>query len=105
MVSILASRECYRDEYWRKHDPILDDRLLWRAQTFRHTVHLLPGQTILERGRGGLHFTRSHLSVSRKAAKLETIRFWTRASKNLPMFKPAAEIFRLRLSSAHPSPV
>ena len=75
MVSILASRECYRDEYWRKHDPILDDRLFWRAQTFRHTVHLLPGQTILELGCGGLHFTRALLRVSRKANPITSVTF------------------------------
>src|SRR5260370_26164975 len=64
LVSILASRERYRDEYWRKHDPILDDRLFWRAQTFRHTVHLLPGQAILELGCGGLPFPRAPPRVS-----------------------------------------
>ena len=37
LVSTLAIRERYRDDYWQKHDPIADDRLLWRAQTFRHT--------------------------------------------------------------------
>ena len=52
LICNLAVREQYRDEYWREHDPIVDDRLLWRAQTFRHTVHLLPGQTILELGCG-----------------------------------------------------
>ena len=41
--SALAVRERYRDDYWRKHDPIAADRLLWRAQAFRHIVHLLPG--------------------------------------------------------------
>lgn len=75
LVSILASRERYRDEYWRKHDPILDDRLFWRAQTFRHTVHLLPGQAILELGCGGLRFTRSLLRVSRKANPITSVTF------------------------------
>jgi dolichol-phosphate mannosyltransferase len=65
LVSILAVRERYRDEYWRKRDPILEDRLLWRAQTFRHTVHLLPGQTILELGCGELRLTRALMRVSR----------------------------------------
>lgn len=62
----LVARESYRDHYWRKRDPIVEDRLLWRAQTFRHTVHLLPGQTILELGCGQLRFTRALLHVSRK---------------------------------------
>src|SRR5438876_5513691 len=66
LISTLAIREQYRDEYWRKRDPIADDRLLWRAQAFRHTVHLLPGQTILELGCGQGFFTRALLRVSRR---------------------------------------
>lgn len=62
--SVLAVRERYRDDYWRKHDPIVEDRLLWRAQTFRHAVHLLPGQTVLELGCGEGLFTRALLRVS-----------------------------------------
>ena len=65
LVSILELRERYRDEYWRKRDPIIEDRLLWRAQTFRHTVHLLPGETILELGCGQLRLTRALSRVSR----------------------------------------
>lgn len=71
----LAVRERYRDEYWRKHDPIVDDRLLWRAQTFRHTVHLLPGQTILELGCGYGQLTRSLLRVSREENPITAITF------------------------------
>jgi hypothetical protein len=33
LVSALAIRERYRDDYWQRNDPIIDDRLL-RAQTF-----------------------------------------------------------------------
>ncbi|HEY8650399.1 MAG TPA: hypothetical protein VIL70_05750, partial [Chthoniobacterales bacterium] len=61
--SVLAARERYRDDYWRKHDPIAADRLQWRAQTFRHIVHLLPGQTILELGCGEGLFTRALLQT------------------------------------------
>ncbi len=64
LFGMLAVRERYRDDYWRKHDPIVDDRLLWRAQTFRHTVHLLPGQTILELGCGEGRLTSVLLRVS-----------------------------------------
>ena len=60
-----AVRERYRDEYWRTHDRIVEDRLLRRAQAFRHTVHLLLGQSILELGCGGGRFTRALLRVSR----------------------------------------
>ena len=46
-TKILGLREKYRDQYWQERDPILKERLSWRAQTFRHMVHLVPGQTIL----------------------------------------------------------
>jgi dolichol-phosphate mannosyltransferase len=73
--STLAVRERYRDEYWRKRDPIAEDRLLWRAQTFRHTVHLLPGQTILELGCGEGLFTHALLQVSRGENRITTMTF------------------------------
>ena len=75
LISTLAIREQYRDEYWRKRDPIADDRLLWRAQTFRHTVHLLPGQTILELGCGELRLTRALLRVSRGENPITAVTF------------------------------
>jgi dolichol-phosphate mannosyltransferase len=75
LVSTLAIRERYRDDYWQRNDPIIDDRLLWRAQTFRHTVHLLPGQTILELGCGELRLTRALLKVSRGENPITAVRF------------------------------
>jgi dolichol-phosphate mannosyltransferase len=71
----LEGRERFRDEYWRKHDPILKDLLLWRAQTFRHTVHLLPGQTIVELGCGKLQFTQALLQVSRGENPITAVTF------------------------------
>jgi dolichol-phosphate mannosyltransferase len=73
--SALAVRERYRDDYWRKHDPIAADRLLWRAQAFRHIVHLLPGQTILELGCGEGPFTRALLRVSRGENPITAVTF------------------------------
>ena len=75
LISTLAIREQYRDEYWRKRDPIADDRLLWRAQAFRHTVHLLPGHTILELGCGELRLTRALLRVSRGENPITAVTF------------------------------
>ena len=75
LLATLAIRERFRDEYWRNRDPIVDDRLLWRAQTFRHTVHLLPGQTILELGCGELRFTRALLRVSRAETPITAVTF------------------------------
>src|SRR6266404_2105042 len=73
--SALAVRERYRDEYWRKRDPIAADRLLWRAQAFRHIVHLLPGQTILELGCGEGLFTHALLRVSRGENPITAVTF------------------------------
>ena len=56
-IVILAIREQFRDRYLQHRDPIAEDRMLWRGQTFRHMVHLLPGQTILELGCGQEIFT------------------------------------------------
>jgi SAM-dependent methyltransferase len=61
----LGARERYRDRYWTRKDPILDDRLTWRAQTLRHLAHLLPGQSILELGCGQGLFARKLLEVTR----------------------------------------
>jgi SAM-dependent methyltransferase len=64
-IKTLATREEYRDQYWENRDPIADERLLWRAQSFRHMVHLLPHQSILELGCGKGHFTRQLVRVTR----------------------------------------
>ena len=55
--------------------PILEDRLLWRAQTFRHMVHLLPGQTILEIGCGQGMFTSKLHRVSRGENAITAVTF------------------------------
>jgi dolichol-phosphate mannosyltransferase len=71
----LKNRELYREQYWHKRDPILNDRLLWRAQTFRHLVHLIPHQTILELGAGQGAFTRQLLYVSRGENPITSVAF------------------------------
>ncbi|SRR6266567_5461668 len=73
----LKHREQYREQYWHKRDPILHDRLLWRAQTFRHLVHLVPNQTILELGAGQGAFTRQLLRVSRGENPITSVTFNT----------------------------
>jgi SAM-dependent methyltransferase len=71
----LYLRQQYRDEYWEKRDPIADERLLWRAQSFRHKVHLLPKQTVLELGCGKGYFTRQLLHVSRGENPITCVTF------------------------------
>jgi dolichol-phosphate mannosyltransferase len=73
--STLAIRERYRDDYWQNNDPIIKDRLLWRAQAFRHAVHLLPGQRILELGCGQGLFTRALLRVCREENSITAVTF------------------------------
>jgi dolichol-phosphate mannosyltransferase len=75
LIGCLAMRERYRDDYWRDRDPIIRDRLLWRAQSLRHTVHLLPGQTILELGSGEGRFTRALSRVTRGENPITSVTF------------------------------
>ena len=48
----LALRERYREHYQRELDPLLHERLRWRAHAVRQLTHLIPGQSILELGCG-----------------------------------------------------
>ena len=75
IIARLSSRESFRERYWERNDPIVDDRLLWRAQTFRHLVHLLPGQSVLELGCGRGRFTRQLVRVSRGANPIVAVTF------------------------------
>jgi SAM-dependent methyltransferase len=83
-VRILRMREKFRDQYWQERDPINDGRLLWRAQIFRHLVHLLPGQTILELGCGKGFFTRQLVRVSRGQNPITAVYFSPQESPYQP---------------------
>ena len=61
----LARRERYAAEYRRHRDPIAGERLIWQAHTFRHLVHLLPGESILEIGGGDGAFTKALMTMTR----------------------------------------
>jgi dolichol-phosphate mannosyltransferase len=74
-IGALADRERFRDRYGRDRDPIYEDRLLWRAQTFRHMVHLLPGETILVLGCGRGDFVRHLRGVSRGQNPITAVTF------------------------------
>ena len=75
MTDTLALRERVREAYWKRRDPIVEDRMLWRAQTFRHIMHLLPGDTILEIGCGDGASTRQLARVTRGECRLTAITF------------------------------
>jgi SAM-dependent methyltransferase len=74
-IENLRIREQYREQYWQRQDPILNERLLWRGQTFRHLVHLLPNQTILELGAGQGSSTRQLLRVCRGENSITSVTF------------------------------
>lgn len=74
-IETLGLREQYRDQYWLTRDPIYHDRLLWRAQSFRHMVHLLPRQSILELGCGQGLLTRQLVRVSRGENPITSVSF------------------------------
>jgi dolichol-phosphate mannosyltransferase len=74
-IKTLGIREKYRDQYWLKRDPIYKDRLRWRAHAFRHMVHLLPGQSILELGAGRALFTRQLLRVCHDENPITSVTF------------------------------
>ena len=65
--------------------------MLWRAQTFRHMVHLLPGQTILELGCGRGIFTRQLARVSRGENSITAVTFT--ANTNRPADLPVQVAF------------
>ena len=75
LATTLAIRERHREWYLRERDPIAADRMLWRAQTFRHLVHLLPGQSILEVGCGRGVFTRQLAKVTRGENPITAVSF------------------------------
>jgi SAM-dependent methyltransferase len=65
VIATLAIRERFRDAYLAKRDPIAEERLSWRAQSLRHLVHLVPGQSILEFGAGEGRYTRHIAEITR----------------------------------------
>src|SRR5262245_50698915 len=86
MISTLNMREHVRTTYSKHHDPIFDDRVRWRAQSFRHIMHLLPGHTILELGCGDGAFTRQFVDTTRNECAITAVTFDLNASRpaNLP---------------------
>ncbi len=91
---VIALREQNRDRYWLKKDPIYEQRLLWRAQSFRHLVHLLPSETILELGCGRGIFTRQLARVSRDENPITAVSF-DPAVRELEEAPPTVDFFNI----------
>ncbi|MGD9026206.1 MAG: glycosyltransferase [Desulfobacterales bacterium] len=66
--------------------------MLWRAQSFRHLIHLLPGQSILELGCGRGIFTRQLAFVSRGENSITAVTFIS-DSKKKPDLPSAVDFF------------
>jgi hypothetical protein len=86
---LLAVREEFRDNYSQRRDPIQTERLLWRAHSFRHLTHLLPGQSVLELGAGRGHFVSALLAISRGENPITALRFLPTEAP--PFASPAVE--------------
>src|SRR5215472_5635698 len=86
MIGTLSMREQVRSVYSKRRDPIFADRMLWRAQSLRHLMHLLPGHTILELGCGDGVFTRQLAYTTRNECPITAVTFDLNASRptNLP---------------------
>ena len=95
-IQALAAREEFRERYSRYRDPIREDRMLWRAQSLRHIVHLLPGESILELGSGANEFTRQLHKVTRGENLITAVTF--RSGRGVEASLPS-EVEHLRLES------
>lgn len=69
----LARREIHAKDYRERLDPIAGERLLWQAHIFRHLVHLLPGESILEIGSGDGSFTEALATMTHGRNKLVAV--------------------------------
>lgn len=86
------ARERNKDAYLLHRDPIYRDRLHWQAHTFRHIVHLLPGETILEVGAGRGLFAAALAEVTRAR---NPITAWTFDPEAVPCGNDGSAIERI----------
>ena len=100
-IETLATREQYRDWYLHHRDPIAKDRMLWRAQSFRHLMHIMPGETILELGCGEGLFTRQVLHVTRGENPISAVTF---SSEYTWLFSPHLNVEHI-LAKELPGPL
>ena len=97
-IEAIAARERVSDRYWTRKDTILAKRLRWRAQTVRHTFHLLPGESLLELGCGSGAQTRAIHAAARGECPITAATFAaepTSALNALSAGCPGVEVVRL----------
>jgi hypothetical protein len=66
----LGAMERSREAYWLRYPGTSPTKLRWRALTFRHSFHVLPGETILELGAGSGIWTEHLAEVLREETRL-----------------------------------
>ncbi len=71
----MVLRERAGDRYWTKEDHLGELRCWWRAQTVRHTFHVLPGETFLELGAGSGMLTRPLARATRGECPITAVTF------------------------------
>jgi dolichol-phosphate mannosyltransferase len=64
-LDAIRRREQVADRYWTLKDTIRELRLRWRAQTVRHMLHLLPGESILVLACGSGTLVQALVAVTR----------------------------------------
>lgn len=99
VAAVLGERERFREVYLAHRDPIAADRMLWRAQAFRHLVHLLPGETILELGGGSGVFTRQLARVTRGENPITAVTFAGAAGRDADARELPPSVTRVRAVS------
>jgi SAM-dependent methyltransferase len=94
-ASTLALRERFRERYQRELDPLLLERLRWRAHVVRQLTHLIPGQTILELGCGSGLFSRTLREQTRGENPITAVTFLADAGARPPELPADVEFHAL----------
>jgi len=92
-LQTLATREQVRDRELKRRGAIGEERLLCRAQKFRHLTHVISGQSILELACGDGLFTRKLVEVTRGENPITAIKFRTETNEP-PMLSASVEVIQ-----------
>jgi SAM-dependent methyltransferase len=87
-MSLLAQQEATRDRAWGEAGARADLRLRWQAIAVRHTLHVVPGDEILEFGAGAGRWTRE-LASALPGAAITGATFSNKVESRSPLDWPA----------------